>query len=35
VDEDIAQYILNRFVLPAAADWTNRRIKKYLEREHD
>jgi len=30
VSEDIAQYVLNQFVLSAAADWTNRRIEKYL-----
>jgi hypothetical protein len=35
VDEDISQYILNTFVLSAAADWTNKRIERYLEREHD
>jgi len=30
--EDIAKYILDGFVLSAAADWTNKRIEKYLER---
>ena len=35
VDEDIAQYVLNKFVLSAAADWTNKRIEKYLQREHN
>jgi hypothetical protein len=33
-DEAITQYILDRFVLPGAAVW-NKRIEKYLEREHD
>lgn len=35
VCEDIAKYILDGFVLSAAADWTNKRIEKYLEREVD
>ncbi len=34
-DDVIANYILKDFVLSAAADWTNKRIEKYLEREHD
>lgn len=34
-EDDIAEYILQRFVLPAAANWTNKRIEKYLEREFD
>jgi len=33
--EEVVQYILNSFVLSAAADWTNRRIEKYLERVID
>lgn len=33
--DDVVQYILNSFVLSAAADWTNRRIEKYLERVID
>jgi hypothetical protein len=32
VCEDIARYILDNFVLSAAADWSNKRIEKYLER---
>ena len=32
VCEDITKYILDGFVLSAAADWTNKRIEKYLER---
>jgi hypothetical protein len=35
VCEDIAKYILDGFVLSAAADWINKRIEKYLEREMD
>jgi len=34
-DEDIVDYILNHFVLSSAADWTNKRIEKFLEREID
>jgi hypothetical protein len=34
-DEDIVKYILHSFVLPAADNWTNKRIEKYLEREFD
>jgi hypothetical protein len=34
-EEDIAQHILDTFVLSAAADWTNKRIRQYLERESD
>ena len=30
--DDITRYILYDFVLKAAANWTNRRIQKYLER---
>jgi hypothetical protein len=33
VEEDIGQYILNNFVLPAAADWTNKRIEEYILKE--
>jgi len=32
VCEDIAKFILDSFVLSAAADWTNKRIEKYLEK---
>ena len=28
--DDIARYILNEYVLSAAADWTNRRIDRFL-----
>jgi hypothetical protein len=31
VCEDIAKYILDGFVLSVAANWTNRRIERYLE----
>jgi hypothetical protein len=34
-DEDIVDYILSDFVLKLAADWNNRRIEKYMEREFD
>jgi len=34
-EDDIAEYILQRFVLPEAANWNNKRIEKYLEREFD
>lgn len=34
-DEDTVEYILHSFVLSAAANWTNKRIEKYLEREFD
>lgn len=34
-DEDVAEYIVNEFVLSAAADWSNKRIEKYLERGID
>ena len=30
---DIVQYILNDYVLSAATDWTNKRIRKYLDKE--
>ena len=33
--EDIAHYILKDFVLSDAANFTNKRIEKYLEREFD
>jgi hypothetical protein len=33
--EDIIEYILHNYVLSEAADWTNKRIEKYLERECD
>jgi hypothetical protein len=33
--EEIVNYVMDSFVLSAAADQTNRRIEKYLEREHD
>ena len=33
--EDIVEYILSQYALSAAADWTNRRIEKYLQREHN
>ncbi|MBI2817806.1 MAG: hypothetical protein HYX72_12785 [Acidobacteria bacterium] len=29
-EDDITEYILHKFVLSAAADWTNKRIEKYL-----
>lgn len=32
VCEDIAKYILDGFMLSAAANWTNRRIERYLQR---
>lgn len=32
-EDDIAEYIL-RFVLSTAANWTNKRIEKYFEREY-
>lgn len=32
-DDDIVEYIMDKFVLPAAADWSNERIKKYLDNE--
>jgi hypothetical protein len=34
-EDDIAEYILQRFVLSVATNWTNKRIEKYLEREFD
>lgn len=34
-EEDIEFYIMHEFVLSAAADWTNRRIERYLMREYD
>jgi hypothetical protein len=34
-DEDIAEHVLHKYVLSAAADYTNARIEKYLEREFD
>ena len=30
-DDDIAEYILQHFVLTAAANWTNKRIQEYLQ----
>jgi len=34
-DDDIVEYILNDYVLTAAADWKNSRIEKYIERSLD
>ena len=34
LEEDIAEHIRSH-VLSTASDWSNRRIRKYLEREHD
>jgi len=34
-NEEIGQYILNGYVMKAAADWTNARIEKFKEREFD
>lgn len=34
-DLEIAEYVSDNYVLAAAADWTNSRIEKYLEREYD
>lgn len=34
-EEDIEEYIIKEYILPAAADWTNKRIEKFLEREYD
>jgi len=31
--DDIVEYIMDKFVLPAAADWSNERIEKYLDNE--
>lgn len=33
--DDITQYILTHYVLPAATDYRNRRIEKYLQRPFD
>jgi hypothetical protein len=33
--QDIPKYVMDTFVLSAAANQTNRRIEKYLEKEHD
>jgi hypothetical protein len=37
VDDDMAAYIRAEYVMPQAADWSNARIERYLERssEHD
>lgn len=32
IEYDIVNHILYNFVLPTAANWTNKRIEKYLER---
>jgi hypothetical protein len=34
-EDDIIDNILQDYVLSEAADWTNKRIEKYLEREFD
>ena len=34
-DDDIVEYILNDYVLAAAADWKNSRMGKYIERSLD
>jgi len=34
-EDDIIWYIVDRFILSEAANWTNKRIEKYLEREYD
>lgn len=34
-EDDIIDHILHDYVLSKAADWTNKRIEKYLEREFD
>ena len=31
-EQDLTDYILNSYVLKAAADWKNRRIEAYLDR---
>jgi hypothetical protein len=32
VDEDIADYLIKKYIYSEASDWSNRRIRKYLER---
>jgi hypothetical protein len=31
-DPDITDYILHKYLLPAAENWSNRRIRAYLDR---
>jgi len=34
-NEDLARYILNQYVLPAAENYSNARIRKYLDQPKD